>query len=210
MSFSVGVLALQGDVEKHAQRLSACGARAVMVRLPRDLAGLAGIVLPGGESTTMSRLLRTSGLMEPLAEFMQAKPVLATCAGMILLAKEVDQLPYASFGLMDIAVARNAWGRQVFSFQEEILWRPAAGNGSKGPAAFKAIFIRAPRVVRMGPEVELLAELRGEPVAVRQGKLVALTFHPELTGDLRVHRWFLEELVAAASKAGVKAVDPLA
>lgn len=181
---SIGILALQGAVEKHAMHLQALGASPRPVLLPDDLEGLDGLVLPGGESTTMSRLLRTSGLFDPLASFMATHPVLATCAGMILLAREVDRLPYESFGLMDIAVHRNAWGRQIFSFQEDIDWRGEA---------FRAIFIRAPRVLRVSEEVEVLAELQGEPIAVRQGLLTALSFHPELTGDSRIHRWWLEE-----------------
>jgi 5'-phosphate synthase pdxT subunit len=197
----IGILALQGDVEKHARRLADCGAEALPVRLPADLDGLEGIVLPGGESTTMSRLLRSSGLFEPLAAFMAEKPVLATCAGMILLAREVDRLPYAPFGLMDIAVARNAWGRQVHSFQAEIHWRPPASNGSSPPMSFKAIFIRAPRVLRIGSGVEVLAEIEGEPVAVRQDHLMALAFHPELTEDARIHQWFLDEQLGSGPRS---------
>ena len=184
----IGILALQGDVEKHRAALERAGAAVREVRAPADLEGLDGIVMPGGESTTMSRLLRTGGLFEPLRAFLREKPVLATCAGLILLAKDVDLLPYETFGLLDVAAHRNAWGRQVWSFQEEIAW-PHSVNGDRSP--FKAIFIRAPRILRVGEGVEVLAECHGEPVAVRQGNLVALAFHPELTGDARIQRWWL-------------------
>jgi len=185
----VGILALQGDVEKHARHLEAVGARPRTVLLPGDLDDLDGIVLPGGESTTMSRLLRTSGLFDPLRDFMERKPVLATCAGMILLAREVNRLPYEPFGLLDISVDRNAWGRQIFSFHEHIPWMEDA-------EPLKAVFIRAPRVLRMGAGVSALSTYKDEPVAVRQGNLVALAFHPELTEDRRVHRWWVEKLLA--------------
>jgi len=174
-------------VEKHARHLEALGARSRSVLLPGDLDELDAVVLPGGESTTMSRLLRTSGLFDPLQHFMESRPVLATCAGMILLAKEVDRLPYESFGLLDISVARNAWGRQIFSFHEHIPWMD-------DPEPLKAVFIRAPRVLRVGNGVEILSAIKGEPVALRQGNIVALAFHPELTDDDRVHRWWLSEL----------------
>lgn len=186
MSPLIGILALQGDVEKHAEHLRAAGAEPRPVLLPADLDDLEGIVLPGGESTTISRLLRTSDLFAPLREFMLEKPVLATCAGMILLAREVDRLPYEPFGLLDISLSRNGWGRQIFSFFEDIEWA-----GQDNP--MRAVFIRAPRVVRLGEGVDVLAELRGEPVAVRQEHLVALTYHPELTDDVRTHQWWIRQ-----------------
>ncbi len=219
----VGILALQGDVEKHADHLRAAGAQSRPVLNAADLEGLDAIVLPGGESTTMSHLLESGDLRAPLAEFMAVRPVLATCAGMILLAKSEERLPFPPFGLLDIDVARNAWGRQVFSFNEEIEWphgsshlsgngdepsrleKPHHGDGGaeaahekapdQGQGLLKAIFIRAPRVLRVGPNVEVLAELRGEAIAVRQKNLVALSFHPELTDDTRVHRWFVTEML---------------
>jgi len=194
----VGILALQGAVGKHARHLEAAGADPCPVLNPSDLAGLDAIVLPGGESTTMSRLLRTSGLFDPLRDFMLDRPVLATCAGMILLAHGVDDLPYDTFGLMDIDVDRNAWGRQIFSFHEDIHWPLPSGNGSAAPDTLKAIFIRAPRLRRVGKAVEVLARIGDEPVALRQGHLVALSFHPELSEDMRVHQWFLRELLGAS------------
>jgi len=187
----IGILALQGAVEKHARHLKAVGASPCSILLPGDLDGLDAVVLPGGESTTMSRLLRSSGLFDPLQHFMESKPVLATCAGMILLAREVDTLPYEPFALMDISVDRNAWGRQIFSFHEYLRWRDE-------DEPFKAVFIRAPRVLRVGEGVELLAALRDEPVALRQGHLTALAFHPELTEDLRIHRWWVESIASTA------------
>jgi 5'-phosphate synthase pdxT subunit len=192
---AVGVLALQGAVEKHLRMLESVGAATREVRAPAELAGLDAFVLPGGESTTMSHLLASSGLRQPLAKFMAAKPVLATCAGMILLAKRAEALPFAPYGLLDIDVARNAWGRQIFSFQEEIDWALPLPAGGPGPAQLKAIFIRAPRVTRVGENVQVLARFRGEPVALRQGRLLALSFHPELTADPRVHAWFLREFL---------------
>ena len=194
---TVGVLALQGAVEKHLRMLERVGAAAREVRAPAQLAGLDGLVLPGGESTTMSHLLASSGLRDPLGAYLAEKPVLATCAGMILLARQAAGLPFPPYGLLDIDVARNAWGRQVFSFQEEIDWALPAPTGEPGPARLKAIFIRAPRVTRVGDGVQVLARLQGEPVALRQGRLLALSFHPELTADPRVHAWFLREFLGS-------------
>jgi len=194
---SVGVLALQGAVEPHLRMLERVGAAARELRVPTELAGLDALVLPGGESTTMSHLLASSGLREPLGAFMAEKPVLATCAGMILLARRAEGLPFPPYGLLDIDVARNAWGRQIFSFQEEIDWALPAPTGEPGPARLKAIFIRAPRVTRVGAGVEVLARIHGEPVALRQGRLLALSFHPELTADPRVHAWFLREFLVS-------------
>ncbi len=195
---AVGILALQGAVERHAAHLAALGAAPREVRVPADLEGLDAMILPGGESTAMCHLLQSSGLFEPLAAFMAERPVMGTCAGMILLAKGADRLPHATFGLMDIDVVRNGWGRQVFSFHEEIAWAlpaiPAIG-GTPTPDTLKAIFIRAPRVTRVGEGVEVLAGFRGEAVVLRQGHLLALSFHPELTEDARVHAWFLRELL---------------
>lgn len=193
---AVGILALQGAVEKHAAHLDRVGAAPREVRLPADLAGLDALILPGGESTTMCHLLRSSGLFDPLAEFMAERPVLATCAGMILLSRSADRLPHPSFWLMDIDVLRNGWGRQVHSFHAEIDWPLPAPEGGLGEPTLKAIFIRAPRVERLGEGVEVLARFNDEPVALRQGRHVALCFHPELTDDARVHAWFLNEFLS--------------
>lgn len=183
----VGVLALQGDVREHSAALEALGAHVVEVRAPGDLAGVDALVLPGGESTTMSLLLQSSGLFEPVAERLgEGMPAFGTCAGMILLAADVlDGRPdQRSFGVVDIAVRRNAFGRQVDSFETAL---DVAGVDG----AVDAVFIRAPFVESVGDGVEVLAEVDGHPVLVRQGRTMAAAFHPELSGDLRVHQLFL-------------------
>ena len=190
----VGVLALQGASARHAEALTALGAHPVEVRHAGDLAGLEALVLPGGESTTMSRLLETSGLFDPLAERLaDGLPVLGTCAGMILLAAEVlDGRPdQRSFGAVDVAVRRNAFGRQVDSFEADLAVAGLAGGG------FPATFIRAPVVERVGDGVEVLATVAAagtghpQPVLCRQGRALVASFHPELSGDLRLHQHFL-------------------
>jgi 5'-phosphate synthase pdxT subunit len=190
----VGVLALQGDVGEHVGALAELGAHAVEVRAPEDLAGIDALVLPGGESTTMSLLLGSSGLFEPVAERLRdGMPAFGTCAGMILLASEVlDGRPdQRSFAAIDVAVRRNAFGRQVDSFEA-----PLEVDGMPGPP-FEAVFIRAPVVERTGEGVEVLARLeprdgdRPRPVLCRQGPVLVAAFHPELSGDLRLHQSFL-------------------
>ncbi len=190
----VGVLALQGDVREHACALAEVGAHPVQVRLPQDLAAIDALVLPGGESTTMSLLLASSGLFGPIADRIhEGMPVLGTCAGMILLASEVlDGRPdQRSFAAIDVAVRRNAFGRQVDSFEAPLDVAGVAG----GP--FEAVFIRAPAVEGVGDDVEVLAtvELPGgserRPVLCRQGAVLVAAFHPELSGDLRLHQLFL-------------------
>ena len=188
----VGVLALQGAVTNHVSALASLGAVPVEVRTPSDLAGLDALVLPGGESTTMSMLLDSSDLREPLAERLGAGlPVLGTCAGMILLATDVlDGRPdQRSLGVVDVAVRRNAFGRQVDSFEAEleVTWQGTPLEG--GP--FHAVFIRAPVVEAAGDGVEVLATVDGRPVLARQGSAIVASFHPELTDDLRLHRLFL-------------------
>ena len=173
---TIGVLALQGNFREHAAMLRELGAEVVEVRLPEQLEGLDGLVIPGGESTAITRLMRLYRLEEPLREF--APPILGTCAGMIL----VDR---AHLGLADLEVARNAYGRQVASFEADLLLE---GD----PEPLRGVFIRAPRVGEWGPEVEILAAHDGEPVLLRDGRILAASFHPELTGDTRVHERFLE------------------
>ncbi len=187
----VGVFALQGAVQRHAEALDALGAEAVAVRTPEDLAGIDAIVLPGGESTTMSQLLVTSGVFEPLAaRLADGLPAFGTCAGMILLAREVlDGRPdQRSFGVVDVSVRRNAFGRQVDSFETDLAVDGLAGGD------FPAVFIRAPVVERVGRGVEVLAAVRDRPVLCRQGPVLIAAFHPELSGDLRLHQRFLVEL----------------
>jgi len=192
----VGVLALQGDFREHLQALEAVGASTRTVRLPHDLEGLDGLVIPGGESTTMRRLMEAYGLTEPVRAFADAgKAVYGSCAGCILLAREVDERGPSELALMDIAVSRNAYGRQVDSFEADV------SAPTLGAAPVHGVFIRAPRIERIGPQVEALARTEdGTVVAARQGRLMVTTFHPELTEDYRVHRYFLDALVAAAGE----------
>ncbi len=180
----IGVLAVQGDVREHAAMLERLGAEAVEVRRPEELVALDGLVLPGGASTAIGRLVRLAGLEEPLRGF--AGPVLGTCAGLILLAREAsDGVPgQPLFGLLDVAVRRNGYGRQVASFEADLELA-----GEEEP--LRGVFIRAPRITERGPGVEVLAELDGDPVLVREGRILAACFHPELTGDARVHERFL-------------------
>lgn len=179
----VGVLAIQGDVEKHLVAIERCGARGRRVRGPKDLEGLCALVLPGGESTTISKGLDRHGLVEPIRAFAKAGgALLGTCAGAILLAREARNHPVPTLGLVEVDALRNAYGTQVDSFV-------APADPESGPAwqGMECVFIRAPRLVDPGPEVEVLVRVDGEPVLVRQGRLLACTFHPELTDDLRVH-----------------------
>ena len=184
---AIGVLALQGAVAEHVERLRRLGAEAREVREPHDLDGLEGIILPGGESTTLGKLMRRIGLDSALREFAGAgKPMFGTCAGMILMARSLDGNDQPLLGLMDMKVRRNAFGRQVDSFEQDLEVTGLDGDG------FRGVFIRAPYVVETGPEVSVLAQVDGHGVLVRQGRLMAAAFHPELTDDLRVHRMFLE------------------
>jgi 5'-phosphate synthase pdxT subunit len=182
---TIGVLALQGAFDVHAKRLAELGAGTCLVRKPEQLEGLDGLVLPGGESTTFLKHLERAGFYDALNGFVHAKPVFGTCAGCILLAEEVSNPPQRSFGVMDIAVERNAYGRQN---ESAILTSETTLPG--GP--LEMVFIRAPRIVRTGAAVETLAARDGSPTLIRQGRLLAATFHPELTDDLRVHELFLE------------------
>ena len=180
----IGVLAIQGDFEAHARVLEELGAEPRSVRVPGDLDGLDGLVIPGGESTTMTLGIEREGLAEPLRSFVRAgKPVLGTCAGLIVLDRD-------HLGLLDVSARRNAFGRQVSSFEEEL---PVEGFGE-----LRAVFIRAPWVEDPGAEVEVLAEVDGRPVAVRQGNVLAVSFHPELTDERSLHRWLIERSNGAA------------
>ncbi|MCP2298134.1 5'-phosphate synthase pdxT subunit [Nocardia amikacinitolerans] len=196
---TIGVLALQGDVREHIAALEKCGAAPVLVRRASELAAVDGLVLPGGESTAISKLLEAFELLEPLrARLRDGMPAFGSCAGMILLASEVlDTRPDAKhLSGIDMTVRRNAFGRQVDSFETDLDF---AGL-TDGPV--RAVFIRAPWVERAGAEVEVLATVPSGPfagriVAVRQGKVLATSFHPEVTGDLRVHRMFVDLVLAA-------------
>ena len=184
---TIGVLALQGDFREHREVLERLEVRAPEVRVPRDLDGLDGLIIPGGESTTIAKLMRTSDLLEPLRLLAGTGfPMWGTCAGMILLAKRLDASGLPALEAMDIGVQRNAFGRQVDSFEAD-LSVPALG-----PAPYHAVFIRAPIITDVGPGVEVLARLpNGTPVAAREKHLLASAFHPELTADPRLHRFFL-------------------
>jgi 5'-phosphate synthase pdxT subunit len=189
----VGVLSLQGDFAAHGEALRRAGAEPVYVRHAAELAGLDGLVIPGGESTTMLKLLRYDCLWAPLAEFARRKPVFGTCAGAILMASEVTAPEQESLGLMDIAVERNGYGRQVDS-RVTLVEPDADFERRTAPGPIEAVFIRAPIIRRVGAGAKVLARYGGDPVLVEQGPHLAATFHPELTRDVRVHRLFLEKL----------------
>jgi 5'-phosphate synthase pdxT subunit len=191
----IGVLALQGDFEAHAQALARAGAEAVLVREAKELDGLDGLVLPGGESTTIAKGMERLGLYEPLRAFVESgHPVLGTCAGAILLARAVESHPVPSLRLVDVVAVRNAYGTQVDSFIA-----PADPGAAAGLEGLRCVFIRAPRLREPGPGVEVLVRVDGEPVLVRQGDRLAATFHPELGDDLRVHALLVEAARRAAS-----------
>jgi 5'-phosphate synthase pdxT subunit len=175
-SLRIGVLAVQGNFREHVAMLRRLGAEPVEVRKPEELEGLDGLVIPGGESTAIMRLARLYGLEEAIRSF--GRPLLGTCAGMILLDRR-------HLGVLDLEVSRNAYGRQVASFEADL-----ALAGEDEP--LRGVFIRAPRVSEVGPDVEVLAELDGEPVLLRQGDVIVASFHPELTDDTRVHERFLD------------------
>lgn len=191
-SIVIGVLALQGAFESHQLRLAELGAVTRQVRTPHDLLGVDALVMPGGESTTMSKLLVTSQLFDPIAERIAGgMPAFGTCAGMILLATEVlDGRPdQRSFGAIDITVRRNGYGRQLDSFETELT---VSGLAAQPGRPFHGVFIRAPKVVRVGAGVEVLAEHEGVPVLLRHGPITVASFHPELAGDHRLHAQFLD------------------
>ena len=183
----VGVLALQGDFQAHQRALERAGAEAVEVRTAADLENVEGLVIPGGESTTMVKLLEREKLLDPLREFGRRRPIFGTCAGAILLATEVANASQSSLGLMDMQVERNAYGRQLDS-------RIAHLDPQGMDGGLEAVFIRAPIIRRVGKDVKVLATYEGDPVLVEQGRHLAATFHPELTDDTRVHLIFLQKI----------------
>jgi len=195
----VGVLALQGDFQAHARALDKAGAQPVEVRSAADLKSVEGLVLPGGESTAMLKLLEEEKLLDPIREFGQQHPILGTCAGAILLASEVANPPQLSLGLMDMDVERNAYGRQLDSriarvqVVENLPQRESShSDGTKED--LEAVFIRAPIIRRVGNAGKILASYQGDPVLVEQGRHLAATFHPELTDDPRVHLMFIRKI----------------
>lgn len=196
MATSVGVLALQGDVVEHMAALRRAGASPREVKTPADLDAVDALVVPGGESTTVMKLLERAGLAAPIVQRVRAgMPLWGTCMGMIVAAREIAGLDQPSLGLIDITVRRNAFGRQNDSAEVDL---HIEALGSK---PFRAIFIRAPWIERCGPAVELLAERNGHGVMVRQGSVLATSFHPELTEDVRVHRYFLDMVHSRGTRA---------
>ena len=216
MKHTIGVLALQGAFAKHMEMLSSLGADTVEVREPEDLSGIEGLIIPGGESTTISKMLVRWELIEPIRSLMAGgMPVYGTCAGLILLADrlvEWNDLP--RLGGLDVTVARNAYGRQIDSFEAELDIVVSGAPEFEGEP-FDGVFIRAPRIVvesggdgakpSPGPGVEILCSFEDLPVLVRQGNILAGSFHPELTGDSRVHAWFVKEMVAGAAAGAERA-----
>jgi 5'-phosphate synthase pdxT subunit len=196
---TVGVLALQGDFLEHVKMLERLGVDAREVRTAEPLKGLDGLIIPGGESTTFGRLIGDFQLQEPLSAYVRSgRPVWGTCAGMIMLANHASDLDFPTLQAIDIEVDRNAYGRQVDSFEADI------EVSSLGGEPYHAVFIRAPVVASVGPKVEVLAMCRERPVAVRQGAIMATSFHPELTEDTRFHRYFMEMIESAGRPSSGK------
>lgn len=186
MTVKIGVLAIQGAVSEHVRALHQSGAETALVKAPEDLASLDGLVLPGGESTTMRRLMDKYGLIEAIRAFAeQGRPIFGTCAGLILMAKQIDGKPSPHLQLMDIDVKRNAYGTQVDSFETELKIKTFE-------TPFTGVFIRAPYINWVGSKVDVLAEYEGHIVACRQKQWLVAAFHPELTGDYRLHHYFVQ------------------
>jgi 5'-phosphate synthase pdxT subunit len=183
----IGILAIQGDYEAHKAVLTRLGVDVTLVRKPEQLDAIDAIIIPGGESSTFLNFLAERGFLEKLSQFVSAKPTFGTCAGAILLAKDVENPPQKSLGVLDIRIRRNAYGRQIDSSIQEI-------KTALGDEPLEMVFIRAPKIVSTGKDVEVLASENGNPVLVRQGKVMAATFHPELSSDTRVHEEFLKLL----------------
>jgi pyridoxal 5'-phosphate synthase pdxT subunit len=184
-NMTIGVLAIQGDYEAHKARLEQLGATVVLVRKPEQLDSIDAIVIPGGESSTFLNFLSERGFLETLREFVRTKPTFGTCAGAILLAKDVENPPQESLGALDIRIRRNAYGRQIDSSIREAQTRLEGGP-------LEMVFIRAPRIVATGKNVQVLASAGDDPVLIREGNIMAATFHPELSPDTRVHQEFLK------------------
>ena len=182
---TIGVLAIQGDYEAHKARLEQLGAQVVLVRKPEQLDSIDAIVIPGGESSTFLNFLAEEGFLEKLREFVRSKPTFGTCAGAILLAKDVENPPQSSLGVLDIRIRRNAYGRQIHSSIREAQTRLEGGP-------LEMVFIRAPKIVSTGKNVQILASSGDDPVLIREGNIMAATFHPELSPDTRVHAEFLK------------------
>ena len=195
---TIGVLALQGDFDAHRRRLEELGAKVVLVKKPEQLDEIDGLVIPGGESGTFLKLLGEEGF-EKLKQFVRLKPTFGTCAGAILLATEVENPTQAGLGAIDIGVRRNAYGRQLDSSIRKGKLLQAVLNQQQAESPLEMVFIRAPKISRVGPGVEVIATEGADPVAVRQGTAMAATFHPELSDDTRVHQAFLKLVTSTGS-----------
>jgi 5'-phosphate synthase pdxT subunit len=191
---TIGVLALQGDFDAHRATLARLGVRTILVRKPEELDGIDGLIIPGGESSTFLKFLEREGFLDKLRNFVSRKPAFGTCAGAILLAKEVVNPSQASLGALDIAIERNAYGRQIDS---SIMTAPTELGGEP----LEMVFIRAPRIERVGAGVQVLAQRENHPVLVRERNILAATFHPELSNDLRIHQLFVD-MVKEAKMSG--------
>ncbi len=196
---TIGVLALQGDFDAHRRRLEELGAKVVLVKKPEQLDQIDGLVIPGGESGTFLKLLGDEGF-EKLKQFVRLKPTFGTCAGAILLASEVENPKQAGLGAIDIRIRRNAYGRQLDSSIRQGKFLQSAPNKKVADSPLEMVFIRAPKIERAGPAVEVIATEGKDPVAVRQGRVMATTFHPELSEDTRLHQAFLD-LVSNGKKS---------
>ena len=196
MPEKIGVLALQGDFAKHQTMLRLLKIEPVLVKKPQDLHGCGGLIIPGGESTTLTRLIQKCNMHKPIREFTAKHPIMGTCAGAIMVASSAGDRRIEPLQLIDISGARNAYGRQIDSFVTHVDV-PFLG----GPERFKAVFIRAPKIRNVGSQVEVLMELHGNPIMVQEGNVLALTFHPELTSDPRIHKYFLEHFITARTSS---------
>ena len=200
VSITIGVLALQGAFREHVQMVSSLGARAVEVRLPGHLAGLDGLIIPGGESTTMGKLMEEYKLSLPLRAFASDHPVFGTCAGLIMLAARTTDREQPLLGVLNVTVRRNAFGRQVQSFEAPVELRLP---GEDGVSSFPGVFIRAPWVEELGPGVRMIASCEGHIVGVKQGSVLGVAFHPELTEDTRLHAYFLRLVASERRKVAL-------
>jgi 5'-phosphate synthase pdxT subunit len=200
---TIGVLALQGDFDAHRRRLEELGANVVLVKKPEQLDKIDGLIIPGGESGTFLKLLGEDGL-EKLKQFVRLKPTFGTCAGAILLATEVENPKQAGLGAIDIRIRRNAYGRQIDSSIRVGKLLQAALHDKLADSPLEMVFIRAPKIERVGPGVDVIATEGADPVAVRQGRAMAATFHPELSDDTRVHQAFLDLISSSRSDTPVR------
>ncbi|MBI2816801.1 MAG: pyridoxal 5'-phosphate synthase glutaminase subunit PdxT [Acidobacteria bacterium] len=204
----IGILAVQGDFDAHSKAVGAVGERWKLVKKPSDLDGVSGLILPGGESTTFLKHLEEEGLAEPIRQFARTKPVFGTCAGAILLAETVENPAQPSLGLMQITVRRNAYGRQLSSSIRTLTAEPELSEiGPEAGTPMEAVLIRAPVITAAGAQVRTLARLQGDPALVRQGFLLAGTFHPELTTDTRVHRYFCQIAAQVGKSSSVSPAE---